>query len=101
NPLSDGLRFLLIIFKIGTLYSPLKIFTPISVLFLLLGIGNYVYTYWTTSRLTNMTVLLVSSSVLFFMIGLLSEQVTNLYYGIRDHNKSVPQKEVIGQHDHR
>lgn len=87
KPLSDGVRFLLIIFKIGTLYSPLKIFTPISVLFVLLGLANYAYTYWTMSRLTNMTVLLLSSAVLVFMIGLLSEQITNLYYGIRNHNK--------------
>lgn len=88
NPVRDGVRFLLIIFKIGTLYSPLKVFTPISVLFLLLGLVNYIYTYWTTSRLTNMTVLLATSAVLLFMIGLLSEQVTNLYYGIRSHNEA-------------
>lgn len=88
NPLRDGIRFLLIIFKIGTLYSPMKVFTPISALFVFLGLTNYAYTYWTASRLTNMTVLLLSSAVLLFMIGLLSEQITNLYYGIRNHNKS-------------
>lgn len=88
NPLSDGIRFLLIIFKIGTLYSPMKVFTPISTLFVLLGLTNYAYTYWTASRLTNMTVLLLSSAVLLFMIGLLSEQITNLYYGIRNNNNS-------------
>jgi glycosyltransferase involved in cell wall biosynthesis len=100
NPVGDGLRFLLIIFRIGTLYSPLKVFTPISAAFFLMGVSNYMYTYWTTSRLTNMTVLLISSSVLFFMIGLLSEQITNLYYGIRNHNKSNPDDDVKTRHEH-
>lgn len=87
NPVRDGLRFLLIIFKIGTLYSPLKVFAPASGVFFLFGLVNYVYTYSTSSRLTNMTVILMSVSVLVFMIGLLSEQITNLYYGLRDRTK--------------
>lgn len=80
NPLRDGARFLLIIFKIGTLYSPLKLFVPISLAFFLTGFGYYLYTYLTISRLTNMSVLLFSTSVLIFLIGLVSEQITALLY---------------------
>jgi glycosyltransferase involved in cell wall biosynthesis len=80
KPLRDGLRFLLIIFKIATLYSPLKLFVPASVVFFLLGLGNYLYTYFTAHRLTNMSVLFFSASVIVFLIGLISEQITNLTY---------------------
>ena len=80
KPLRDGLRFLLIIFKIATLYSPLKLFVPASVLFFLFGLGNYVYTFATAHRLTNMSVLLFSAAVIVFLIGLISEQITALTY---------------------
>ena len=80
KPLRDGLRFLLIIFKIATLYSPLKLFVPASALFFLLGLGNYLYTFLAVHRLTNMSVLLFSASVIVFLIGLISEQITALMY---------------------
>lgn len=76
----DGVRFLLIIFKIGTLYSPLKIFFPISLTFFLLGLGNYIHTYLTIQRFTNMSALMIITSVLVFLIGLISEQITSLNY---------------------
>jgi glycosyltransferase involved in cell wall biosynthesis len=78
--LRDGLRFLLIIFKIATLYSPLKLFVPVSAAFFVLGMGNYIYTFVEMHRLTNMSVLLFSASVIVFLIGLISEQITNLIY---------------------
>ena len=78
--LRDGVRFLLIIFKIATLYSPLKLFLPVSLVFFVLGMGNYMYTFFTVHRLTNMSVLLFSASVIVFLIGLISEQITNLIY---------------------
>lgn len=80
KPLRDGLRFLLIIFKIATLYSPLKLFVPASALFFLLGLGHYLYTFSTMHRLTNMSVLMFSASVIVFLIGLISEQITALTY---------------------
>ncbi|HEX5122737.1 MAG TPA: glycosyltransferase family 2 protein [Rhodanobacteraceae bacterium] len=80
RPLRDGIRFLLIIFKIATLYSPLKLFVPASVIFFLLGIGHYIYTFVAYHRLTNMSVLLFSASVIVFLIGLISEQITALMY---------------------
>ena len=80
RPIRDGLRFLIIIFKIATLYSPLKIFVPTSALFFVAGIGYYAYTYFTMGRLTNMTVLVLSVAVIIFLIGLISEQITALTY---------------------
>lgn len=80
RPLRDGIRFLLIIFKIATLYSPLKLFAPASALFFVLGTCNYIYTFVTAHRLTNMSVLLFSASVIVFLIGLVSEQITSLTY---------------------
>jgi glycosyltransferase involved in cell wall biosynthesis len=80
KPLRDGVRFLLIIFRIGTLYSPLKLFLPISLVFFLLGAGHYVQTFIQTGRFTNMSALLLSISVIVFLIGLVSEQITQLMY---------------------
>jgi glycosyltransferase involved in cell wall biosynthesis len=80
RPLRDGLRFLLIIFKIATLYSPLKLFAPAAAAFFVTGLGYYAWTYATEHRLTNMSVLLFSASVIVFLIGLVSEQITNLTY---------------------
>lgn len=85
NPLRDGVRFFLIIFKIGTLYSPLKMFLPFSLLFFLAGAGYYAYTFLTLNRFTNMSALLLSVSVLIFLIGLVSEQITMLLFSRRDH----------------
>jgi len=84
NPLRDGVRFFLIIFKIGTLYSPLKMFLPFSLLFFLTGLGYYAYTFVTQNRFTNMSALLLSVSVLIFLIGLVSEQITMLLYSRRE-----------------
>jgi len=84
RPIRDGLRFLLIIFKIATLYSPLKLFVPASAVFFLLGCGNYAYTYIKFGRLTNMTALMWSAAVIVFLIGLISEQITALTYRRHD-----------------
>ena len=80
RPIRDGVRFLVIIFKIATLYSPLKIFLPISALFFVTGAGWYVHTYLSMGRFTNMSMLLFSAAVIVFLIGLISEQITALTY---------------------
>ncbi len=80
RPLRDGLRFMVIIFKIATLYAPLKIFLPFSAAFFATGLGWYAYTYATMGRFTNMSMLLFSASVIVFLIGLISEQITALTY---------------------
>lgn len=80
NIARDGLRFLLIIFKVGTLYSPLKLFVPISFTFFITGTGYYLYTYIVSGQFTNMSALLFTTSLLVFLMGLISEQITSLLY---------------------
>jgi glycosyltransferase involved in cell wall biosynthesis len=82
RPLRDGGRFLLIILRIGTLYAPLKVFTPPALLLFLLGLGNYLYTFSTAHVLTPMTTVLWMAAILVFMLGLISEQITTLLYVI-------------------
>ena len=78
----DGLRFFLIIFKIGTLYSPLKVYFPVAVLVAGAGMLNYLLSMLSTGalRFTNMSTLLVLAGMIVFLMGLLSEQLTNLQY---------------------
>ena len=80
RPIKDGIRFLLIIFKIASLYSPLKLFAPTAAVFFLAGTGWYAYTFATRHQFTNMSMLLFSAAVIVFLIGLISEQITNLTY---------------------
>jgi glycosyltransferase involved in cell wall biosynthesis len=80
RPLRDGLRFFVIIFKIATLYSPLKVFLPVSAVFFVTGLAYYGYTYTTMGRFTNMSLLVFTASVIVFLIGLISEQITALTY---------------------
>lgn len=80
RPIHDGLRFLVIIFKIATLYAPLKLFLPASAVFFATGLAYYLFTYFTQSRFTNMSLLLFSAAVIIFLIGLVSEQITALNY---------------------
>ena len=80
RPLKDGIRFLLIIFKIATLYSPVKLFAPTAAIFFLTGVAYYGYTFATSGRFTNMSMLLISAAVIVFLIGLISEQITSLTY---------------------
>jgi glycosyltransferase involved in cell wall biosynthesis len=76
--ITDGVRFLLIITKIATLFSPFRVFLPVSSFFFTLGMGNYVYTYMTHGRLTNMSVFMWTAAVIIFMLGLVSEQIASL-----------------------
>ena len=80
RPFRDGIRFLVIIFKVTTLYAPLKVFLPVSGLFFVTGVGYYIYTYITMGRFTNMSLLVLSGAVIIFLIGLLSEQITALTF---------------------
>ena len=80
NPLKDGLRFLIIMIKIATLYSPLSIFIPASIIFFTLGLTNYAYTYLSVHRFTNMSALFLVTSFIIFLMGLISEQITQTRY---------------------
>jgi len=75
---TDGIRFLLIITKIATLFSPFRVFLPVSVFFFLAGMANYLYTYVTQGRFTNMSVFMFTTAVIIFMLGLVSEQIALL-----------------------
>lgn len=76
--ITDGIRFLLIITKIATLFSPFRVFLPVSVFFFLAGMANYLYTYVTQGRFTNMSVFMFTTAVIIFMLGLVSEQIALL-----------------------
>ena len=89
RPIRDGVRFLIIIFKIATLYSPLKIFLPASGLFFVTGLAYYAYTYATMARFTNMSMLLFSASVIIFLIGNLQSFVGSGPQGPARHNSSA------------
>ena len=77
---SDGTKFLLIIMKICMLFSPLRIFLPVSFYVFLMGLGYYGYTYWNSHRFTNMSMLLFTTSVQIFMMGLIAEQVAQMRF---------------------
>jgi glycosyltransferase involved in cell wall biosynthesis len=76
--LSDGIEFLLIIMKIGMLFSPLRVFLPISSFLFFLGIARYTQTYLAYGKFTNMAHLMVNSAVIVFMLGLIAEQIASL-----------------------
>jgi len=78
--LHDGFNFLLIIIKITTLYSPLHIFLPLSFILFIMGLSNYIYTYVTNNSFTNMSAMCILSSLMIFLMGLISEQVTQTRY---------------------
>lgn len=75
---TDGVRFFLIIAKIATLFSPFRIFLPVSIMFFFAGMANYAYTFYTEHRFTNMSALMFTTAVIIFMLGLVSEQIALL-----------------------
>jgi glycosyltransferase involved in cell wall biosynthesis len=76
--LNDGVRFFLIIIRIATFFSPLRVFLPIGILFFLTGLLYYLYTFFVFHRFTNMGVLLLTTSLIIFMLSLISEQISQL-----------------------
>lgn len=85
RPFRDGARFFIIILKIGALFSPMRLFLPVSALLFSGGLGLYLYNYMTEGRFTNMSALLFMASLFTFLIGLLSEQISSLHYrGVED-----------------
>jgi len=100
NIMKDGVRFLLIIFKVGTLYSPLKLFLPFSLFTFAIGISYYLYTFVTAGRFTNMSALMFTTSMLMFFMGLISEQITALMYKSENNSNSINlQNNNISQSD--
>ena len=80
NVSRDGMTFLLILLRVITIFSPLRIFVPISLLSFALGAGYGVYTIITETHITNTSVLLILLSVVVFLVGLVSEQISALRF---------------------
>jgi hypothetical protein len=78
--MKDGVRFFMIITRICTLYSPMRVFLPVSFFMFLIGLLNYVYTFLQYGRFTNMSALLFVTSILIFMMSLISEQVCQMRF---------------------
>jgi glycosyltransferase involved in cell wall biosynthesis len=77
---SDGVRFLLILLKVITIFSPLRVFLPVSAAAFLIGAAYAVWTIVTQSHVTNSSVLLILLSVVIFLVGLVSEQISSLRF---------------------
>ena len=77
---SDGAKFVLILLKLITIFSPLRIFVPVSLATFTLGAAYAVWTIVTQSHVTNSSVLLILLSVIMFLIGLVSEQIASLRF---------------------
>jgi glycosyltransferase involved in cell wall biosynthesis len=75
---SDGVGFILILLKVITIFSPMRIFLPISAAAFVGGAAYAVWTIVTQSHVTNSSVLLILMSVLIFLVGLVSEQISSL-----------------------
>jgi len=95
NILKDGVRFFMIIVKICTLFSPFRIFLPVSFVMFFLGLSYYMYTFLTSNRFTNMSALLLTTSIIIFMMGLISEQICQMRFERRERGAHV---EKISDH---
>jgi len=92
RPLYDSIRFLMIISKICTLYSPFRIFLPVSAGLFCIGLINYAYTYISSGRFTNMSALMFTGAIIIFMMGLISEQISQislLRHQVKRHHSSL------------
>jgi len=78
--IQDGVRFFMIIIRICTLYSPMRVFLPVSFAMFLLGLINYLYTFIMRNRFTNMSVFLFVTAILIFMMSLISEQICQMRF---------------------
>jgi glycosyltransferase involved in cell wall biosynthesis len=89
----DGFRFFMIITRICTLYSPMRVFLPVSFAMLSVGVANYLYTYLTRSRFTNMSVFMFVGAVIIFMMSLISEQICQMRFERRGADRSIKKAE--------
>ncbi len=76
----DGVRFFMIMTRICTLYSPMRVFLPVCFFMFLGGVVNYLFTYFTRGRFTNMSALLIIGAIIIFMMSLVSEQICQMRY---------------------
>ncbi len=76
----DGLRFIIIILKIGALFSPMRLFLPISAVFFLIGFINHINTYINSNSFSKGSLLMYVAGIFIFLMGILSEQISSLHY---------------------
>jgi len=86
----DGVRFFMMIIRICTLYSPMRVFLPVSFIMFLLGALRYFHSYIMEGRFTNMSALLWVSAIIIFMMSLISEQICQLRFERRE--RKIPIK---------
>jgi glycosyltransferase involved in cell wall biosynthesis len=80
----DGVQFFVILLKVITIFSPMRVFLPLSAASLAIGGAYAVWTIVTQSHVTNSSVLLILLSVIIFLVGLVSEQIASLRFERRD-----------------
>jgi len=80
RPWKEGGRFIMLILRIITLFSPLRIFLPTSLFFFSVGTGYLIYTIIDEMHVTNTSVLCITASAVLFLFGLLSEQIAALRF---------------------
>lgn len=76
--LKDGFRFLMIILKISTLFSPMKIFLPVAGSMFSVGVLTYLYFLFTEGRFSLWSVVLLTNAITIFMIGLVAEEISQM-----------------------
>lgn len=97
----DGVRFLLIIMKIATLFSPLKIFLPISLCMFMGGVGYGLYRIIGLGRGYGPTAaMLITISFLVFLVGLVSEQIAQLRADMVGHSMAPVEKVTVSAEGH-
>ena len=92
--IQDGVRFFMIITRICTLYSPMRVFLPVSFVMFLLGVFNYLYTFIMRNRFTNMSVFLFVTAILIFMMSLISEQICQMRFERRGADRPIIKPEA-------
>ncbi|MBC7876600.1 MAG: glycosyltransferase family 2 protein [Anaerolineales bacterium] len=94
KPLQDGLRFLMIILKIAVFYAPLKIFVPLSIFIFILGVSYGLFRIFIFQAPYGQTsALLMSTAVLTFLVGLVSEQIAQLRFDRSESNSPINEDE--------
>ena len=76
----DGTKFFLILLKVITIFSPLRVFLPISAGSLLLGVIYGLVNFAIYGRIPNGAVILILFAVIVFLVGLISEQISSLRF---------------------
>jgi glycosyltransferase involved in cell wall biosynthesis len=90
----DGVKFFMIITRICTLYSPMRVFLPVSFVLFLLGLVNYLYTFIIRSRFTNMSVFMFVTAIVIFMMSLISEQICQMRFERRGGDRPIVKPEA-------